>query len=301
MNTELINYATHNGIFNFVNEPMSKHTTFRIGGRADMLIYPTKRKEITELIEMCNAENIEYVILGNGSNVLVSDKGIRGLVIMTDRLNRITFREDGTVEAWAGAPLARVANLAKNYSLTGMEFAFGIPGSVGGAVYMNAGAYNRQMCNIVEETEYISPEGKIQTVYGENHKFGYRTSFFKENGGAIIRTVMRLSEGNAEEINAKMQEYTSQRAAKQPLDKPSAGSVFKRPEGYFAGKLIEDAGLKGVSVGGAQVSPKHAGFIVNTGVATCKDVLTLIDKIKDEVYKKFGVELQEEIQFIGEK
>ena len=301
MNTRLINYVTHNGIFNFVNEPMSKHTTFRIGGRADMIVYPTRRKELTELIQICKEDGVELAILGNGSNVIVSDKGIRGLVIMTDRFNRITFREDGTVEAWAGAPLAKVANLAKNYSLTGMEFAYGIPGSVGGAVYMNAGAYNRQMCNIVEETEYMNRDGKLKTIYGDDHKFGYRTSFFKENGGIILRTVMRLTEGNSEEISAKMQEYTSQRAAKQPLDKPSAGSVFKRPEGYFAGKLIEDAGLKGVSVGGAQVSPKHAGFIVNTGVATCKDVLTLIDKIKDEVYKKFGVELQEEIQFIGEK
>ncbi len=301
MNTRLINYATHNGIFNFVNEPMSKHTTFRIGGRADMLIYPTKRRELIDLIQICKEENIELAIIGNGSNVLVSDKGIRGLVIMTDRLNRITFREDGTVEAWAGAPLARVANLAKNYSLTGMEFAFGIPGSVGGAVYMNAGAYNRQMAGIVEETEYITPDGEIKTIYGDEHKFGYRTSFFKENGGIIIRTVMRLSEGNSEDIVAKMQEYTTARNEKQPLDKPSAGSVFKRPEGYFAGKLIEDAGLKGVSVGGAMVSPKHAGFIVNTGVATCKDVLTLIAKIKEEVFNKFGVQLQEEIQFIGEK
>lgn len=301
MNPNLINYATKNGIFNFVNEPMSKHTSFRIGGRADMMVYPTRRRELRDLIELCKNEGIEWVALGNGSNVLVSDAGIRGLVIMTDRLSRVTFREDGTVEAWAGAPLARVANLAKNYSLTGLEFAYGIPGSVGGAVYMNAGAYNRQMCNVIEETEYITTDGGMKMIYGDEHNFGYRTSFFKENGGVIVRTVMRLSEGNMEDIAAKMQEYTTARNEKQPLDKPSAGSVFKRPEGYFAGKLIEDAGLKGVSVGGAQVSPKHAGFIVNTGGATCKDVLTLIDKIKSEVLRQFGVELHEEIQFIGEK
>lgn len=301
MNHKIVDYLTQSGMFNLINEPMAKHTTFQIGGRAEIMAYPTRRREISDLVKICNKENYPFVVLGNGSNVLVSDKGIHGLVIMTDRLNKVTIKDDGTVEAWSGAPLARVANLAKNYSLTGMEFAFGIPGSVGGAVFMNAGAYNRQMCNIVVETEYVDGEtGELKMLSAEAHNFGYRHSFFKEHKCVIVRTILKLTEGDHEEICAKMQEYTQLRNEKQPLDKPSAGSVFKRPEGYFAGKLIEDAGLKGTSVGGAMVSPKHAGFIVNTGGASCSDVTKLVEQIKSEVKSKFGVELQEEIQRIGD-
>lgn len=298
---KIIYYLAQNGIFNMVNETMAKHTSFRIGGMADVVVYPTRRKEICDLVKICKAEGVPYTVLGNGTNVLISDKGIRGLIIMTDRLSRVTVKDDGTIEAWAGASLARVANLAKNYSLTGMEFAYGIPGSIGGAIYMNAGAYNRQMCNIVYETEYIDGEGNIKTLKGEEHNFGYRHSFFRENEGIVTRTILKLSEGDLLEIMSKMNEYTTLRNEKQPLDKPSAGSVFKRPEGYFAGKLIEDCGLKGASVGGAMVSPKHAGFIVNEGGATCADVCALVAKVKETVKEQFGVELQEEIKVIGEK
>ncbi len=298
---QIIYYLARNGIFNMVNETMAKHTSFKIGGMADIVVYPTRRKEICELVKICKETGFPYTVLGNGTNVLISDKGIRGLVIMTDRLSRVTVKEDGTIEAWAGASLARVANLAKNYSLTGMEFAYGIPGSVGGAVYMNAGAYNRQMCNIIQSTEYIDGEGNIKMLHGEEHNFGYRHSFFKDNEGIVTRTFIKLNEGDLLDIMNKMNEYTTLRNEKQPLDMPSAGSVFKRPEGYFAGKLIEDCGLKGVSIGGAQVSPKHAGFIVNKGGATCEDVCALVAKIKGDVKEQFGVELQEEIRVLGEQ
>ena len=239
-------------------------------------------------------------MIGNGSNILVSDKGVRGLVIMTDRLRRVSVSGTNTIEAWAGAPIAKAANLARNYSLAGLEFAYGIPGTVGGAVYMNAGAYNRNMDNVVTETEYVDNEGRLKTMKGDEHQFGYRKSVFRDTDFVIVKTVLTLTEGNSAEITAKMNEYTRLRAEKQPLDMPSAGSVFKRPPGFFAGRLVEDSGLKGYQIGGARVSDKHAGFIVNTGNATCGDVIRLIETIRETVLRKFGVELESEIRVIGE-
>lgn len=295
----ILDYLIYNGLFYLINEPMNRHTTFQIGGPADIVVYPTRRREICDLVRICRAENIPYISLGNGSNVLVSDAGIRGLVIMTDRMHRITVDNDSRIEAWAGAPLSRVATIAKNYQLSGLEFAFGIPGTIGGAVYMNAGAYNHQMNQVITATEYVDGEGQLCTVEGDDHQFGYRTSCFKDTNHIIVKTHLQLSPGKESEIAELMKQYTQARKEKQPLELPSAGSAFKRPEGFFAGKLIEDCGLKGRRVGGAEVSTKHAGFIVNVGGAKAKDVLDLVDIIKTEVLQKFGVELEPEIKFIG--
>lgn len=295
----ILDYLIYNGLFYLVNEPMNRHTTFQIGGPADIVVYPTRRREICDLVRICRTESIPYTTLGNGSNILVSDAGIRGLVIMTDRMHRITVGNDGMIEAWAGAPLSRVATIAKNYHLSGLEFAFGIPGSMGGAVYMNAGAYNRQMNNVITQTEYVDDTGKLCTLTGAEHQFGYRTSFFKDTKHIIVKTHLQLTPGNEARISDLMKQYTQARKEKQPLELPSAGSAFKRPEGHFAGKLIEDCGLKGRRVGGAEVSNKHAGFIVNVGGAKAGDVLELVDIIKTEVMEKFGVELEPEIKFLG--
>ena len=295
----ILDYLIYNGLFYLINEPMNRHTTFQIGGPADIVVYPTRRREICDLVRICRAEDIPYISLGNGSNVLVSDAGIRGLVIMTDRMHRITVDNDSRIEAWAGAPLSRVATIAKNYQLSGLEFAFGIPGTIGGAVYMNAGAYNHQMNQVITATEYVDGEGQLCTVEGDDHQFGYRTSCFKDTNHIIVKTHLQLSPGKESEIFELMKQYTQARKEKQPLELPSAGSAFKRPEGFFAGKLIEDCGLKGRRVGGAEVSTKHAGFIVNVGGAKAKDVLDLVDIIKTEVLQKFGVELEPEIKFIG--
>ena len=296
----VIDYLAYNGIFYLVNEPMQRHTTFQIGGVADIVADPTRRREICDLTRICKTTETPLTVIGNGSNILVSDKGVRGLVIMTDRLRRVSVSGTNTIEAWAGAPIAKAANLARNYSLAGLEFAYGIPGTVGGAVYMNAGAYNRNMDNVVTETEYVDNEGRLKTMKGDEHQFGYRKSVFRDTDFVIVKTVLTLTEGNSAEITAKMNEYTRLRAEKQPLDMPSAGSVFKRPPGFFAGRLVEDSGLKGYQIGGARVSDKHAGFIVNTGNATCGDVIRLIETIRETVLRKFGVELESEIRVIGE-
>ncbi len=295
----VLDYLIYNGLFYLINEPMNRHTTFQIGGPADIVVYPTRRREICDLVQLCRAEHIPYTALGNGSNILVSDAGIRGLVILTDRMHRITVGNDGLIEAWAGAPLSRVATLAKNHHLSGMEFAFGIPGSMGGAVYMNAGAYNRQISNVITQTEYVDDTGKLCILTGDEHKFGYRTSFFKNTQHIIVKTHLQLTPGNQAQISDLMKQYTQARKEKQPLELPSAGSAFKRPEGHFAGKLIEDCGLKGRRVGGAEVSVKHAGFIVNVGGAKASDVLELVNIVKTEVMDKFGIELEPEIKFIG--
>lgn len=295
----ILDYLVYNDLFYLVNEPMSRHTSFQIGGPADLMVYPTRRREICDLVHICTTHGIPYVALGNGSNILVSDSGIRGLVIMTDRMHRISVGNDGKIEAWAGAPLSRVATIAKNYGLTGLEFAFGIPGSIGGAVYMNAGAYNRQMNNVITATEYVDQDGNLCTVEGDAHKFGYRTSCFKDTRHIIVKTHLQLALGDEDAIADLMKQYTQARKEKQPLELPSAGSTFKRPEGYFAGKLIEDCGLKGRRVGGAEVSTKHAGFIVNMGGAKATDVLSLVELVKKEVQEKFGVELEPEIKFLG--
>ena len=282
------------------NEPMKKHTTFRIGGPADYYLCPHSAEEIQKVVEICREEKMPYFILGNGSNLLVSDQGYRGVVIQLWK-NVSDIRVEGClVYAKAGASLAKIAAEALEEGLTGMEFAAGIPGTLGGAVVMNAGAYGGEMKDVLREVLVMDEQGKIFTLKKDALKLGYRTSAVKEKGYVVLAAVLELQQGNPEEIRSRMEELRQKRAEKQPLDMPSAGSTFKRPEGHFAGKLIMDAGLRGFSIGGAQVSEKHCGFVVNTGNATAGDVLALIREIQKTVREKFGVELETEVKFLGE-
>ncbi len=281
------------------NYPMEKCTTFKIGGPADLFVCPNGIEEFSALIRLCKDEHVPLMVVGAGSNLLVSDKGIDGVVVrLSDAFDYVTI-EGNAITAGAGTSLAKLAKSAQKASLSGLEFASGIPGCVGGAVYMNAGAYGGEMKDIITETTYLDEDGNIKTVSGDAHRFGYRTSFFSENKTYIVSTKMTLTPGSAEEILKTMQELNARRKEKQPLEKPSAGSTFKRPEGSFAGKLIEDAGLKGFTIGGASVSEKHAGFLISNGSATCDDVLALIDAVQKKVYDKFGVMLEPEIKIIG--
>lgn len=277
----------------FVNEPMKKHTTFRTGGNADYLVTPTSKEEIIELLKI----DISKTVIGNGSNLLVKDGGIRGLVIQLSKNDRYTINEN-VIEAGSGIFVAKLSQLALKEGLTGLEFACGIPGTLGGAIYMNAGAYGGEMSNVVVETEFLKENGEIETI--TDHQFAYRKSIFQNMNGIILSSRLKLEKGNVDEIKSKMDEYKTVRNTKQPINFPSAGSTFKRPEGYFAGKLIEDAGLKGYRIGGAEVSTLHAGFVINADNATSKDILELISYIQKTVNEKFGVNLETEVKIIGE-
>ena len=281
-------------------EPMSRHTTFRIGGPADLFVAPENTDEIKKLIAICKEEEVPYFILGNGSNLLVSDKGYRGVIIQLYRsFGQITLKEN-EIHAQAGALLSGIAAMAREASLTGFEFAGGIPGTLGGAVVMNAGAYGGEMKDVLKEVTVLTPEGEIVTLQADELQMGYRTSVVKEAGYIVLEAVISLKEGNPEEIKNRMQELAAMRSSKQPLSYPSAGSTFKRPEGYFAGKLIMDSGLRGYQVGGAQVSEKHCGFVINAGNATAKDVTTLMADVQRIVMEKFGVKLEPEVKLLGE-
>ena len=282
------------------NEPMRKHTTFRIGGLADFYLCPHSAKEIQKTVAICREEELPYFILGNGSNLLVSDQGYRGVVIQLWKNVSDILVEGCRIRAKAGASLAKIAGEALEEGLTGMEFAAGIPGTLGGAVVMNAGAYGGEMKDILQEALVMDEQGEIFTLKKEELHLGYRTSIIKEKGYIVLAAALELKPGDRKEIKEKMDELKQRRVEKQPLDMPSAGSTFKRPEGYFAGKLIMDAGLRGFSVGGAQISEKHCGFVVNTGKATANDVLTLIREVQKRVRDKFGVELETEVKFLGE-
>lgn len=263
-----------------LHEPMKKHTTFRIGGPADYYLCPHSTEELQKILQICRENKLEFFILGNGSNLLVSDKGYRGVVIQLWKNFSDIETEDNTITVKAGALLSKVAAEALEESLTGMEFASGIPGTMGGAVMMNAGAYGGEMKDIIREVTVLTREGELLTLSKEEMNFGYRTSVVKEKGYVVISAVLQLRKGDREEIRKVMDELKERRVTKQPLDMPSAGSTFKRPEGYFAGKLIMDAGLRGFSVGGAQISEKHCGFVVNKGDATAADVLGLIGEVQ---------------------
>ena len=282
------------------NEPMRKHTTFRIGGPADFYLCPHSAKEIQKTVAICREEELPYFILGNGSNLLVSDQGYRGVVIQLWKNVSDILVEGCRIRAKAGASLAKIAGEALEEGLTGMEFAAGIPGTLRGAVVMNAGAYGGEMKDILQEALVMDEQGEIFTLKKEELHLGYRTSIIKEKGYIVLAAALELKPGDRKEIKEKMDELKQRRVEKQPLDMPSAGSTFKRPEGYFAGKLIMDAGLRGFSVGGAQISEKHCGFVVNTGKATANDVLTLIREVQKRVRDKFGVELETEVKFLGE-
>ncbi len=283
------------------NEPMSKHTTFRVGGEADVFIRISSEEQLKVLIPELVKNKIPYYVMGKGSNLLVGDKGFRGVVIRLDEAFEDIKVNNNVVTACAGASMAKIANTALQNSLTGFEFAAGIPGCVGGGVIMNAGAYGGEMKDVVSKVRVLCKDGSVKEYTGEEMCFGYRVSALKNKSEYIVLEVEILLEpGDKEEILAKMQDLAKRRKDKQPLEYPSAGSTFKRPEGYFAGKLIGDAGLGGYSVGDAQVSEKHNGFVINRGNATAAEVRTLIETIQCKVYEQFGVHLEREVIYLGE-
>lgn len=282
------------------DEPMKMHTTFKIGGNADIFCEPENTEELKNILKITKNREIKPLIIGNGSNMLISDNGIRGVVIkIGEKMSSIEVCGN-RICAGAGAILSRISSAALKNSLSGFECLSGIPGSLGGAIYMNAGAYGAEISQVLKEALCVTPEGEIVTIKKEDMDFGYRQSVFMHNGYVIVSAVLEFCEGKFDEIDAKIKELTKARCEKQPLNLPSAGSVFKRPEGYFAGKLIEDSGLKGYKIGGAEISEKHAGFIVNTGGAAAKDVLDLIKYAQDKVFENFGVKLEPEIKLTGE-
>lgn len=284
----------------YINEDMKKHTTFKTGGPADLIVESKSISELQLLMEYILKRKIPYVVLGHGSNVLISDKGIREVVIkIENNLNRVTVKGEKLI-AEAGALLADAAKEAQKKGLTGLEFACGIPGTVGGAVVMNAGAYGGEMKAVLEDVLVLTKDGKLQVRKLDELNLGYRTSTIQTNGDIVLKARLCLKKGDKAEIDQVMAELTKKREQSQPLEFPSAGSVFKRPEGYFTGKLIQDANLRGYQIGGAQVSTKHTGFIVNAGNATTADVMNLIKHIQNEVKRLFHVELETEIRVLGE-
>ena len=281
------------------DEPMSRHTTFKVGGPADVLFLPESEEQLLRAISFAKEGGVPCIVIGNGSNLVVRDGGIRGLVIALGEGMAAIVRTGETLSAWAGASLARVASYAQASGLSGLEFASGIPGTLGGGCAMNAGAYGGQLSDVLIDARVLL-DGEVRTLTVDDMQMGYRTSLPLRRGGIVISARFALKPDEPEAIAARMRELNACRRDKQPLNYPSAGSTFKRPEGHFAGTLIERAGLKGRSVGGAQVSEKHAGFIVNTGGATAKDILTLIGNVQDEVAARFGVRLETEVRILGE-
>lgn len=282
------------------DELMKPHTTFRIGGPADYFIRPGNPEQIAGIIRICREQGLPWFVLGNGSNLLVSDSGYRGVVIQIYKNFSSVEIQESAVRVQAGALLSAVAKKAQQQGLSGMEFASGIPGTLGGAVMMNAGAYGGEMKDILREVSVLTGEGEIRILTRDQLKLGYRTSIIKEKGYVVLEAVLELKPGDPQNIEKRMEELKEQRVTKQPLEYPSAGSTFKRPEGYFAGKLIMDSGLRGYRVGDAQVSEKHCGFVINRGNATAEDVLTLIRDVQEAVYSKFQVKLETEIRFLGD-
>lgn len=282
-------------------EPMKKHTSFKIGGPADILVQPQDADGLSQALAAARDYEVPVTILGNGSNVLVRDKGIRGLVIQLGNALK-SFRQEGErLYFGAGYSLALASRKAWECGFSGMEFAVGIPGSIGGAVYMNAGAYNGEMKCVVESVRVMDMNGNTAELTAEDLQFGYRKTSLQQSGYIITEVCLKMQPGNKDDIKAMMDDFSSRRISKQPLEMPSAGSMFKRPPGYFAGTLIEQAGLKGYTVGGAQVSTKHAGFVVNCGNATAADVLQLIADVRRIIMEKAGVELHPEVLVIGEE
>ncbi len=280
------------------NEVMKNHTTFKIGGAVDVFIILNKISELSTVIDLCSKQQVPFMVIGKGSNLLVSDYGISGAVIRLPENDSI--KVDGNIiTCGAGVSLSNLCRVAAENGLSGLEFAYGIPGTVGGALYMNAGAYGGEMQDVVVCAEHVDKNGTVGTLDVEHMQLSYRTSCYKTDSLIITSVTFKLKSDKQENINAKMSDFIGRRKAKQPLEYPSAGSTFKRPEGYFAGALIEQSGLKGVGVGGAQVSEKHCGFVINKDNATCNDVLELVDKIKNTVFERFGVMLEPEIIFVG--
>ncbi|MBE6717951.1 MAG: UDP-N-acetylmuramate dehydrogenase [Ruminococcaceae bacterium] len=277
---------------------LSCHSTFKVGGIADYIAYPKSESALCALVDYLNDENIKYIVIGNGSNLLFSDEGYRGVVVVTTQLKKIR-KSRNTIYAECGVPLTSLALYAQKHGLSGLEFAYGIPGSVGGAVFMNAGAYDGEIKDVLQKSSYFDASlSKRCELYNAGHKFGYRSSIYESNDNVILSAVFELTPGDPDEIKHKMDGFMALRKEKQPLEYPSAGSTFKRCEGHYTSKMIDEAGLKGRAVGGAMVSEKHAGFVINKGNATSNDIKELISIIKAELKKKFDVDIQEEIKYI---
>lgn len=300
----LLEFSEKSGVRKFFirrDFPLRRLTSFRIGGNADAVVYPKDAEAFAFAVDQARRSEMPYLVLGNGSNTLASDKGYRGVVLATTDMRRVEVDKD-QIRGGCGVLLGSIGTNAACAQLSGAEFANGIPGTLGGAIYMNAGAYGGQFSDIVLETECYDPDtGNFLTLRKDAHAFGYRKSIFMETNYIILSALLQLQRGDEAEIRDRMRLYLQSRREKQPLEYPSAGSIFKRPEGNYAGKLIEEAGLKGAKIGGAMVSPKHAGFIVNTGGATADDVLRLIELVQARVLKSSGVRLECEVRFIGEK
>ena len=282
------------------DEPMSRHTTFRIGGPADYFVTPKDKGEIKKIIKFCRKEQVPFYVIGNGSNLLVGDRGYRGVIIQIFKQMSKIEVDGEQIMAQAGALLSKLAAAALDASLTGFEFASGIPGTLGGALRMNAGAYGGEMKQVVLSADVLTPAGDFITLSVDELGMGYRTSIMSKNDYVVIDALLQLKKGNKEEVKAQMADLREKRVSKQPLEYGSAGSTFKRPEGYFAGKLIDDAGLRGFRVGDAQVSEKHCGFVINRGNATAAEVRELMQIVSERVEEKFGVRLQPEVRCIGE-
>lgn len=283
-----------------INEPLKKYTYTKVGGPADYLVFPRNRMELTRVVKYANNHSIPWIVLGNASNLIVRDGGIRGFVIMFNKLNTVTV--DGyTIEAEAGANLIETTKVAKFHSLTGFEFACGIPGSVGGAIFMNAGAYGGEIANIFLSAKVLTPEGDIKTMTASEMAFGYRHSAIQKSGDIVISAKFALKPGDFEQISQEMNRLNYLRQLKQPLEYPSCGSVFKRPEGHFAGQLIMEANLKGYRIGGVEVSEKHAGFMINVDHGTAKDYEHLIAHVIETVEHNSGIRLEREVRIIGEQ
>ena len=295
---ELLNILEEDSIK--VDEPMKKHISFKVGGPADFLLKPKTEEELSKIIKFVKEENIPFIVIGNGSNLLIKDGGIRGIVIgLSDNFNNFEI-EGNIIKAQSGALLSILGRNALKSSLTGFEFASGIPGTLGGALAMNAGAYGGEMKQVVKNVRLMDKDGNIFELSNEEMKFEYRRSILTTNDYIVLSAVIELQPGNADEIKATMVDYANRRTTKQPLNFPSAGSTFKRPEGHFAAKLIDDCGLRGLSLRGAQVSEKHCGFVINPGDASAKDILDLIFIVKSVVNAKFGIMLEEEVKILGE-
>lgn len=283
-----------------LDEPMKKHTTFRIGGPSDYFVLPKNIEEVKGVIALCKEKEVPFYILGNGSNLLVSDDGFRGVIIQLYKNMSHIEVEGNAIRAQVGALLSKIAAEALQNGLTGFEFASGIPGTLGGAVVMNAGAYGGEMKDVLTEVTALTQDGEVKVLKKEELDLGYRTSVVGKKGYIALEAAVELQKGNPDEIKATMDDLKERRTTKQPLEYPSAGSTFKRPEGYFAGKLIQDTGLRGFSVGGAQISEKHCGFVINKDHATAKDVAELMREVSDRVEAKFGVPLEPEVKKLGD-
>lgn len=295
----IIKIANDFGADVYTDFPLSKVTSFQTGGNADVLILPNSEEALRAMLTACKAQGIRYHVIGNGSNLLVSDSGVRGIVFRLGApMAKMEMLEDGKIRCEAGASLTALCNFALKHGLSGLEFAYGIPGSAGGAAYMNAGAYGGEMRDVLLSCRHITPDGSVGTFSGADLQLGYRKSVYSGQDYIITELLLQLKAGEPDAIRAAMEDKMRRRKAKQPLEYPSAGSTFKRPTGYFAGALIEECGLKGFTVGGAQVSEKHAGFVINKGGATTADILELIRRVQETVYTEKGVRLQTEVLYM---